>query len=326
MKIFSPLITQRSLRSIATTCIAFSMVQVVYGAKIHLETPEEVFEYRQPYIVKVMLDTEEDTISGVGGDLSYPSNLFDIESILTSDSAVSVWATSPHVSLEKYLDGRTHILFEGIFPGGFNGVKSAYYKGSRSGMLFFLVLTPKNKGRGALVVDAITINSFSSDARELPSQIVTKEIDVPFQKAPNKKEVLLSQEVRSGTLQAFITRSSLVHNNAWYIAIKEGDTFSSIKNVFVEESNSSSVYSVLPTAWKDVTMPYILFYQDRSKYVHLKILYSDNTFAYKTIQPVENSRAMTNFSSILISILATVAICLYGYFIYQNKISKPKKV
>ncbi len=284
-----------------------------YAAKIVIEAPLTASTNRQPVVVQVLLDAESDKISGVAGNFSFPSSLFDVESISIQSSIVSLWVEQPKISDEKYLDGRTHITFEGIFPGGYDGVRGAYYEGSKPGSLYTVTLIPKNNGVGTIIVDDVTINSFTPDAKSLISSAQIHEITVPILVPPFN---IIKKEPRmavSPTLNAFITRNELINRNAWYVVVNERESLSSIDSIFVSESEKYNAEQVEDKEWRHVKMPYVLLYQDRTKYVHIKIVYSDQTYTLRTLPPVENSQSISPLSRILVSVLALLfVIYFYG--------------
>ncbi len=297
--------------SLLLTCITSALL-TASAAKITLQAPERALGNRQPLALQVFIDPESDSLSGISGNLSFPSQLFTIDSIRTESSAVSLWITQPKVSEEKYLDGRTHITFEGIFPGGFDGVRSPYYRGARPGILFSVILVPHEEGRGTFVVDDIILNAFTSDAAPLPATTVVKGIAVPILTGTAAPTSHYTKEVSSPTLVASIEQSELINHNAWYLAVHEREPVNAIDRIYVAEDERYDTASIPDEDWGQITIPYVLLYQDRTRYVHVKVVYSDGTYAITTILPVENSKSISSLSRILIGVLVILSL-LYLY-------------
>ena len=116
----------------------------------------------------------------------------------------------------------------------------------------------------------------------------------------------------SPTLVVSVLQSDLINNGAWYLDVHETEQVSSIDSIYVAEDDTYDALSVSEGEWGQVTMPYILLYQDRTKYVHVKVVYSDGTYAIKTLTPVENSKSISSLSRILISVLVILSL-LYLY-------------
>lgn len=297
------------LITLLTTCA------VSHAAMIVIESPSKTTSNRSPVIVRVMLDPEKDTLSGIAGNFSYPTDLFTLGNISTESSVVSLWAKQPAVSDERYLDGRTHIAFEGIFPGGYAGVRSAYYEGVKPGVVFSVTLIPKNKGAGVLMVDDVLLNEYNSEATPLPAVGTAKSIENPVLSDVYYTAPLPGKEVESPTLSAFISHDQLINNNAWYLMVNEREQKSSIEKIYVAETDEYLALLVDEYAWHQEKMPYVLRFQQRTKYVHVKVVYSNNTYSLRTLLPVENSQSIPLASRILLSI-ALALLVLYVYVKY----------
>ena len=304
--------------------ITLSAISYVTASSIVIESPDKALSNRQPIVVQVFLDQENNTLSGVSGNFSFPADLFSIESISVENSIVSLWVKQPSVSLEKYLDNRTHITFEGIFPGGYNGVRSPYYSGVKPGRIFYITLVPKNKGNGIFIVDNIEFHAFDQEASRLPSASIFKTIIVPDLLGDAPSISTAERGVYSKTLEAFITRDPLINNNAWYLVVNDREQKSAISDISVAEDDTYNGELVPDLTWKHASTPYVLFYQNRSKYVHVKVLYADHTYSLVTLLPVENSESIVITSRILVSVVVLLSL-LYFYVHYLYLVPKEKE-
>lgn len=292
--------------------IGVSSLLTVSAAQIIIESAPQASSNRQPFVVRVFLDPEQDTLSGLAGNFSFPTDLFSIDSIATESSVVSLWVKQPEISEEKYLDNRTHITFEGIFPGGYNGVRSPGYSGTQPGILFSITLISKSKGVGSFVVDDIELNSYDANATPLSVASTIKTIHVPDLTVPPSASQKAVTQVTSPTLSALVTRDESINNNAWYLVINEREQKSAIAAIYVAETNDTNAFVVDSMRWRLAKSPFPLFYQDRSKYIHIKVVYSNNTYTTMTLQPVENYTRISLRSRILISILIMFLV-MYFY-------------
>lgn len=298
--------------------VAVSIVTVSFGfaAEITISAPERAVSNRQPIVVQLFLDTKEDTLSGISGDFSFPSDLFTVSDITLEGSAVSLWVKQPHISEEKYFDNRTHIPFEGIFPGGYSGVRSPYYQGKKPGVIFSVVLVPNNKGKGSFVADDITFYQYNEKATHTVSDAIAKEITVPELIALPKtssSQMEAIMRVDNPSLNAFITRDPLVNNNAWHLIIYEQDRKSIVEKILVAETGEPKIESVKENMWRSAQSPYTLLYQNGTKYTHIKIRYVNNTYTTITLPPVENSLSIFTISRILVGIIIVLTLVyVYG--------------
>lgn len=304
----------------------FSLHAVAYGAVITIASPAKALANRQPLTVQVFLDSENDTISGISGNFSYDADLFSIDSISAENSIVSLWVKQPALSHEIYLDGRTHIMFEGIFPGGYSGVRSPYYQGVMPGKLFTVTLIPKNSGVGNFMVDEILLNAYSSEATPIKTESAIRQIAVPSLSGTVAAHSRVLMEVKSSNSSSFITRDPLVNNNAWYLVTNDEQNKSAQEAIYVAETDDWSAHLVDERMWKRATNQYVLAYQKRTKYVHIKIMYSDSTYSLTTLPPVENSTGIPRTSRILGGVAALLFV-LYLYAQYFHiPLSKKTKI
>jgi hypothetical protein len=294
------------------TCLFLTTVSSGFAARVTMEAPTVASATRQPFTIFVYIDPQNEIVSGVAGMLSFPSDLFDVDVISTVGGVVSMWMSAPRVPQEKYFDGRTHITFEGIMPGGFSGVRSPYYDGARQGLVFTVKLIPKNKGTGNLVLDNVELHAFDENGSLLSAEGSVQEVTVPTLVTPMPKTSSNLSRIYSSTLITAITRSDLVSNNAWYLDVHEDSTVNSVDHVEVAESQSYDSERVPLFLWRTQTTPYILQYQSRSMYVHVKVVYTNKTYTLQTLQPVENSSNISYLSRILVSIIISTLL-LYRY-------------
>lgn len=314
----------RMMRNFLVALFLFGFTTVTANAaKVTLLAPESAAQTGQPVTVQIFIDAEDDVLSGIAGNFSFPSDMFSLDAISLEDSVVSLWAVQPSLSEEKYLDNRTHLVFEGIFPGGYDGVRSPYYFNKKEGMLFSLTLLPKKKGKGVFLVDDISINAFNSDATPLvttsASRLVTVPDLIPVKYGSSEATFM---RVKSSTLSAFITRTSLVNNNAWYVVVNEREPISPIQKILIAETDDYDAEAVSESSWRSAKVPYVLLYQNRSKSTHIKVVYANHTYTTVTLPSVENFTSISYLSRILVGIGLVLALM---YFYGKNIFTLFKK-
>lgn len=299
-------------KAIIVFVATLSLHSVVYGASISIASPDKALANRQPIIIQVFLDLDGETVSGISGSFSYDADLFSLDTISSENSIVSLWIKQPTISHDMYLDGRTHITFEGIFPGGYSGIRSPYYQEVIPGKLFTVTLIPKNSGAGNFVVDTIELNAYNSEATPIKTESSIRQIIVPRLTGTASNSVHAPVEVKSNGVSSFVTRDPLVNSNVWYLVTNDEQGKSAIDTLYVAETDDWNAHLVDEREWKKASNQYILLYQNRTKYIHIKILYSDSTYTLTTLPPVENSAGIPLTSRIL----GGVAVLLLGLCLY----------
>ncbi len=293
--------------SFCFTLACFLPVQT-NAAFLSVDTVDDLTSISGPVVVTVNLDPEKDSVSAVSGTFSVPADLFEVGSISTSNGVVSMWVESPRVIKENYFDLRTRIRFEGIIPGGFTGVRSPYYDGSRPGLVVKITLIPKAQGVGYFLLDDVQVRAHDIQGTLLSN----KTTDIPFtnaqvQKASTEKSPR-PREVKSSTLQLLLNQSELIENGAWHLVIREEETLQGIDYIQVAETRDYRTPEYSSSLWRKTSSPYVLRNQDRDMFIHVKVVYTNNTFALSTIEPVENSERKSSLPLILVGIILVIIL------------------
>ena len=309
-----------------STIIILSSVAQVFAAHMYISSPSVASSNRESLALSIILDQENDVVSGLSGNFSFPEDLFDVKSITTQNGIVSLWINQPHVSDEKTFDGRTHIDFEGIIPGGFSGVHNPYFKGVSPGIVFTVTLIPKNKGNGQFTLKDVELHAYDSNGSLLLSNDDSTNISVP--NLSGKEVSRLSDLIFTDnkTISMAISKSEFVDNNAPFLYVHEEDPSKTVDHIEIAESSEYNPNYVSEGVWHKASNPYLLIYTSRTKYIHAKIIYTNDTYTYKTLPPVENSQAFLDLSHILLYILVAISL-LYHYgknFLYIFKKSRTK--
>lgn len=89
---------------------------LVSAATLSVTPSSGTFEVGERVIVKVIVSSNDVQFNAVSGNITFPSSIFEIESVSKTNSILNFWATEPVFS--KNLNT---VRFEGISLGGFQG-------------------------------------------------------------------------------------------------------------------------------------------------------------------------------------------------------------
>jgi hypothetical protein len=299
-----------------TLCItAFLLApHFAYAAKLQLVQRSEVTS--GALLFDVMIDTGGESINALAGDISLPSELLSVDSISTVGSVTPLWLTQPKVSNQKELDTRTRVAFEAVFPGGFTGVRSPYYDGTRAGKLFSVRLRPESEGEAVLLLENIDIRLNDGQATQVPQDPVVASISIPAVSTlpPLQHSSTVEHEISSDAIQTFITKDDGDTGN-WVLMIHDETNSTTVKQYSVVESRTSNPQDIHFYEWKKITFPYKLEYQSRSYFIHIKAEYEDGSYSYTTLEPVQKNNDTSGISRILILIASAL---LFGYVLKQK--------
>lgn len=114
--------------------------------------------------ISIMLDTEGENINAMAGTLNFDTEFLSNPTIYTKKSIVNNWIESP------YLEATTSksISWAGIVPGGFSGVRSGIYKGTRPGELFRIIFSKIKSGTTTISIKDIDLRINDGLATPVP--------------------------------------------------------------------------------------------------------------------------------------------------------------
>lgn len=261
----------------------------------------------------IMLDPEGGKVNAFSGDITFPKDMLDVESISTEGSIVPLWLRSPQVAnKETFLSSKGNIAFEGIMPGGFEGVYNLYKSGKNAGKLFSITFRPKKEGEAGISFSNITVLKHDGNGTKDTVQTTGAMLSIPSIQSlsivPKASSSLhLAAE---NTLDAYVTKDNAISFDKWALVISDDPTKHTIIRYEVAESTSYDVNDVSFYEWEEVSTPFVLNAQKRNRFIHVKAIYADGTYNRILIPPVENIERELAIWRILM-VLALGLILLY---------------
>jgi hypothetical protein len=300
------------IRVIGIVSIVFGMCDSAFAALLLTEATATT-----PGAVAVQVSLVPDGSNALEGDLVFPKEYFSLQTIKLKDTVVTYWVTKPSLDQDYHEEspgGQSIIHFEGLIFGGFDGVRSPFYKGVHDGTVFTVEFIPRKAGRAAFTLS----NAYVYKGDGVGSKEKNEELYYPIvvSQVPKALHLTNSSEQEISLPQSFsydLFKSDAT-NNLWQLIFNENDTTKEIDRVEVFESSTSDP-SGSKTDWQEITSPYRLADQDRSGFVHLKVIYQGGKTAYISIKPVGISERNIYICFILVISL----FALISYAIIKKK-------
>ena len=290
---------------------------LAYASQISLVQTKDI--YTGLVTFDVMLDPENTAVNTFSGGIVFPVDVLSIESISTVGSIVPLWLTQPSLFKEDtFFGAKIQIVFEGVLPGGFDGVRSPYTTKKEAGKLFTVTFRPKTKGQAFIFFSDVKVLRNDGKASEDLVTTNTATITIPdLQSLPEVKKIVTKEKrATESLLDAYIIKDNTIAPNTWILIIHDDTTRHTVSHYEVAESSTYTVEDVTFYEWKEVTSPYILSYQKRNRFVHIKALYADGTYSVVTLAPVENIDDEANLWRILVVLGLSIFIL---YLLQKNK-------
>lgn len=260
--------------------------------------------------IDVMLDTAGESLNAVSGSLAFPASLLSLDSSDTSHSLVNTWIVTPHE------ESAGLVVWSGITPGGFSGVRSPFYQGERPGRLFQLEFSVRQPGMATLSPQELV--ALLNDGQGTATSVSTAPLDVLLAEVSQPSVITgtpasPADVVPADPAWAAITRSPLVADDRWYLSLDPDTNAVSVSSIEVAETSQGDPATVDPLSWHAVTDPYLLQDQSRSKYVHVRFTASSRTQYVLTLSPVHSTSRPLLYAAVavVISLLVLVFVLLH---------------
>lgn len=205
-------------------------------------------------IVSLGLDTGEDKINAVSGEISYDQNILELVSISNANSIIPLWVESPS---NKNSDS---VSFSGIVPGGFGG----------QGKIISLIF--KSKKEVSDVVKAVQINNIEILRNDGSGTIIPTKIIMPSLELANSLDIASVGDTDAPELfKPILSKNDPLLGGQSYLIFNTTDKGSGIDKYFVIES-STKLKSKDDALWVEAMSPYLLQDQTLSSYVYVKVV------------------------------------------------------
>lgn len=308
--------------------IFISALSFFLGLHTHaavLDIKEEPSVTQGTVVFTVTLDPEASSVNALAATFSYPTEYFSFVSVSTVGSIVPLWVVPPKVSKSVDFSGLSHIIFEGIIPGGFDGVRSPYYEGVRPGIVLQVTLQPRKVGNPSVLLSNVDVRIHDGKATKATVDEAVLAISLEkndIQPTPKKQS---PKEIQNPNLKPYITQTDLVYDGAWVVVMQDDATQHTVDHYEIAETSTYNPSSIPAYKWRTASFPYKLLHQSRNTFTHIKAVYTDNTFSYATLPPVENSTSNLTISRILVYVIIALVVILTSRTIYARLSRYSKK-
>lgn len=211
--------------------------------------------------VDLFLNTEDERVNAIEGELLVPAEFFAIKEIYDGNSIVNLWIKKPVVNGDK-------VVWAGAIPNGFIGDK---------GFIFSVILEVKKAGGADLLVDKLTVLRNDKNGSEVRS-------------SGGELKMILTEETQSeagftGMVDAeepeefvpYIARDADLLGNKWFLVFTAQDKGSGISHYEVSES------AVQKGAFKSAEAPYLLQDQSLKSKIRVKAVDKNGNFRIVTV-------------------------------------------
>ncbi|HEB13484.1 MAG TPA: hypothetical protein ENI13_00715 [candidate division CPR3 bacterium] len=222
----------------------------------------------QQFQVDLMLNAENQGINAVEARVVFPENLLALEEIRDGGSIVTFWVDKPTEG-GAVEEGLRQVYFSGVIPGGFEGVLSPYYEGTKPGRILSLIFVAKEVGEGVITVKDQKVYlhdglGTQTSASILPlsfkvgTEIVVAPVHIPKDEdAPEPFTPEIVQDVD-------------IFEGKYFLVFVAQDKGSGVDYYEIAEKRGKEVKAYEKLSWNEVQSPYILQDQQLKSTIYVK--------------------------------------------------------
>lgn len=203
-------------------------------------------------VVTLGLDTGEDKINAISGELSYSQDILELVSISNANSIIPLWVEAPSTKNSGL------VSFSGVVPGGFSG----------QGKIISLIFKAKTGDKD--VVNLVKIKKIDILRNDGSGTIVPLKIITPNVSLVRSLDLASVGDTNAPeSFRPVLSQNDPLLGNQSYLIFNTTDKGSGIEKYFVIES-PTKLKDKNNSLWVEATSPYLLQDQTLSSYVYVK--------------------------------------------------------
>jgi hypothetical protein len=284
-------------------CLIFGIRSSAQAAVLSFEPATATFRPNREIEVRVLLNTESESLNAVEANIAYPTNLLQFIDASDANSALNLWMQRPEEKNGK-------ISFAGVIPGGYKGGK---------GLLCTLIFKTIKEGSGSIALINKT-SVLKNDGNGTEARLVIKKFNFKIQELGDNypytgadyQPAYLNDTQPPEIFSPQISRDSGMFEGKWFVAFNTQDKQSGIDHFEVQENRSNKPdYS----KWKTVASPYLLEDQNLKSYIFVKAVDKAGNSVLEILPPKYEKKGI---SAIWLVELGIILFIIFLYYIKKR--------
>lgn len=245
-------------------------------------TPDQTFE------VGVFLDTQNDDINAIEGEIEFPQDLLELREIRDGNSIINFWVDRPVL-------GPSPMRFSGIIPGGYRFPK---------GLVLSLVFQSKKNGSGTIRIENAHTLRNDGQGTETPLTLAISSFIISEQpQFPPPAVMPIVDNTPPETFQPELSSDFAIFSGKLFLSFATQDKGTGIDHYEVREMFAWGMGS-----WVRAESPYVLIGQNASFPVEVKAV--DRTGNSRISRTVQLKRSPSANELIALGVLLAMALML----------------
>lgn len=202
------------------------------GAELKLEIQSEYLNLNEEAEVQIAIDTNNQKISVLEGELVFDPLVFEFKGISQANSIISYWVDSP------VINDAGKIYFSGAVSSGYSGEK---------GIIFSVVFQPLLEGKTSLKIENARVFLYNESAEEIKSVSVPRELFISknLKELPASgqeaifKKIKLEDNNPPEDFSPYVAKDEELFEGRWFLVFEARDKESGVDFYQVQETKNS---------------------------------------------------------------------------------------
>ena len=221
----------------------------VEAAEFRLESDLSNIGVGDEFLVTLQIDTQGKSINALEGEIAFPEEVLELQTIQEKGSVINLWIEGPHGE-------QGTVVFSGLTPGGYTG----------EGVIFSLVFKAKTQGTDFITIGKV--KALLNDGQGTPDSVTT----LPFQFFVSAQSLiprtLDTQEEDKEPPEPFdlrVAQDSTIFDGQNFLVFATQD-----KSSGVDYYEVSFVRNGETTSWERAESPFLLEQYDKIETIRVK--------------------------------------------------------
>ncbi|MFZ3015573.1 MAG: cohesin domain-containing protein, partial [Minisyncoccia bacterium] len=277
-----------------------------FAAQIDITPESNNLKVGQIFEIRVVLNTENESINAVEGAITFPTDLLRLIDIKDGNSIINFW-------IEKPVLGETeNVTFSGIIPaGGYSG---------KDGEIISLSFETLKEGTENIQLTNGT--ALLNDDNSNQANLTINNSNLTISGQLEKKETVskIEDTEKPESFSPEIANDPNIFNGKYFLVFSTVDKKSGIDHYEILESKLGN-YHLSFGKWKNAKSPYILEDQNLHSSIFIKVVDKNGNSRIEVVSP-KNPLSWYNNQSIITDIIILLFFIILSLFVIIKRTIK----
>jgi len=303
---------------IITTVLIFGLPISLLAGELGLQSEFQTVGIGQKFQIDLWLDTDNEPVNALEGQIIFPAELFKLEEIRDGASVVGLWVEAPHYIQLDNGDGK--IIFSGIIPHGMSESRAR---------ILSVIVEALEAGSGSINVINANVIGNGISGRRTPLTLSRLTVNISADKAVTPF-VLKEDKKSPEPFYPRIASGPDIFDNDFFVIFQTTDDETGIDHYEIIESSKDysdqQLKELDASLWQMVINPARLSDQSLSSFIYIKAVDRAGNQTIAKLAPQATVLTSSPYKYYIFSVIIGVVtlLCLFFGFIMWRDLWKKK--